>query len=57
MLQATHLFIKQILGFGEVKGELKNKTKVKVFRRKERYFIANRMLMDMQKAVKSYTSR
>lgn len=44
-------------GFGEVKGELKNKTKVKVFRRKERYFITNRMLMDMQKAVKSYTFR
>ena len=44
-------------GFGEVKGELKNKTKVKVFRRKERYFISNRMLMSMQKAVKSYTFR
>jgi hypothetical protein len=53
----THL--KKLIprGYGEVKGELKNKTKVKVFRRKERYFISNRMLMSMQKAVKSYTSR
>ena len=40
-----------------VSGELKNNTKVKVFRRKERYFISNRMLMDMQEAVKAYTSR
>jgi hypothetical protein len=44
-------------GYGEVSGELKNNTKVKVFRRKERYFISNRMLMDMQEAVKTYTSR
>lgn len=44
-------------GYGEAKGELKNKTKVKVFRRKDRFFLCNRMLMSMQEAVKKYTSR
>lgn len=44
-------------GFGEAQGTLKNKTKVKIFRRKDRFFICNRMLMSMQKAVKYYTSR
>lgn len=44
-------------GYGEAKGELKNKTKVKIFRRKERFFIGNRMLMSMKKAVEYYTRR
>jgi len=44
-------------GYGETKGELKNRTKVKVFRRKNRYFICNRMLMNMQKAVNYYNTR
>jgi hypothetical protein len=44
-------------GYGEAQGELKNKTKVKIFRRKDRFFLCNRMLMSMQKAVKYYTSR
>lgn len=44
-------------GYGEAQGRLKNKTKVKIFRRKERYFICNRMLMNMQNAIKYYKSR
>ena len=44
-------------GYGEAKGYLRNRTKVKVFRRKNRYFICNRMLMSMQKAVRYYNTR
>ena len=44
-------------GFGEAQGKLKNQTKVKIFRRKDRFFICNRMLMSMQKAVKYYEKR
>ncbi|MFA6274485.1 MAG: transposase [Candidatus Paceibacterota bacterium] len=44
-------------GFGDASGELKNKTKVKIFRRKNRYYTSNRMLMTMQEAVKHYTKR
>lgn len=44
-------------GFGETKGFLKNQTKVKIFRRKNRFFICNRMLMSMKKAVNYYNLR
>jgi len=44
-------------GFGDAQGELRNKTKVKIFRRKDRFFIGNRMLMSMKKAVSYYKRR
>jgi len=44
-------------GFGEYKGELKNGTKVKIFRRRNRFFITNRMLLSMQNAVRLYKKR
>jgi hypothetical protein len=34
-------------GYGEAQGRLKNGTKVKVFRRKNRFFVCNRMLWSM----------
>ncbi len=44
-------------GYGNAKGYLKNGTKIKVFRRKERFYASNRMLLDMQQAVKYYIKR
>ena len=44
-------------GYGEAKGKLRNKTKAKIFRRKNRFFIANRMLMSMEEAVNYYKRR
>lgn len=44
-------------GYGSCIGTLKNKTKVKIFRRKDRFFETNRMLFDMQKVVKLYKIR
>lgn len=44
-------------GFGEYQGCLQNGTKVKIFRRKNRFFITNRMLLSMKDAVKLYKKR
>jgi hypothetical protein len=44
-------------GYGSVQGLLKNGVKVKVFRRKNRFFVCNRMLWTMQKAVALYKRR
>jgi hypothetical protein len=44
-------------GYGETQGRLKNNVKVKVFRRKNRFFVCNRMLWSMQKAVRIYKLR
>lgn len=44
-------------GYGSEQGRLKNGTKVKIFRRKNRFFVCNRMLWTMQKAVSLYTRR
>jgi hypothetical protein len=44
-------------GYGEVLGKLKNGVKVKVFRRKSRFFVCNRMTWGMQKAVSLYKRR
>ncbi len=51
--------IKQLIprGYGSEQGRLKNGTKVKLFRRKNRLYICNRMLWDMRKAVEVYTKR
>jgi hypothetical protein len=44
-------------GYGSEQGHLKNGVKVKVFRRKNRFYVTNRMMWDMQKAVEVYTKR
>jgi hypothetical protein len=44
-------------GYGHSEGFLKNGVKVKVFRRKNRFFVCNRMLWSMQKAVALYKRR
>lgn len=44
-------------GYGEAQGKLRNRTKVKIFRRKDRYYLSNRMLMNMQTAVEKYVRR
>jgi hypothetical protein len=44
-------------GYGDTQGKLKNGVKVKIFRRKSRFFVCNRMLWDMQKALKLYKRR
>lgn len=44
-------------GYGSLQGKLKNGVKVKVFRRKSRFFVCNRMLWDMQKAISLYKKR
>lgn len=44
-------------GYGSEQGFLKNGTKVKIFRRKNRLYVCNRMLWSMVKAVKIYTKR
>lgn len=44
-------------GYGSSQGQLKNGTKVKVFRRKSRFYVCNRMLWTMAKAVAVYTRR
>lgn len=44
-------------GYGDVQGELKNGTKVKVFRRKNRFFVCNRMQWEMVKVVTLYKRR
>lgn len=44
-------------GYGDTFGELKNGVKVKVFRRKSRFFVCNRMTWDMAKAVNLYKLR
>lgn len=44
-------------GYGSEKGILKNGTKVKVFRRKNRFYTCNRMLRTMIEIVKSYALR
>lgn len=44
-------------GYGSSKGLLKNSTKVKIFRRKNRFYETNRMLWDMQDIVKLYKLR
>lgn len=44
-------------GYGSAQGRLKNGAKVKVFRRKNRFFVCNRMLWGMQKAVSLYKRR
>jgi hypothetical protein len=44
-------------GYGDAKSHLKNGAKVKVFRRKSRFFVCNRMLWDMQKVVTLYKRR
>lgn len=52
--QAMKLIVR---GYGSAQGKLKNKTKVKIFRRKNRLFVCNRMLWTMEKAVAAYTKR
>jgi IS4 transposase len=44
-------------GYGEVIGTLKNGTKLKVFRRKNRFYTCNRMLRSMKDTIKLYASR
>ena len=44
-------------GYGSENGYLKNGVKVKVFRRKNRFFVCNRMTWTMQEAVRVYTKR
>lgn len=44
-------------GYGEAQGRLKNGVKVKVFRRKDRFYVCNRMLWDMAKLVETYKRR
>jgi hypothetical protein len=44
-------------GYGEAKGCLKNGVKIKLFRRKNRFFGCNRMLWTMQKALALYKRR
>jgi len=44
-------------GYGSEKGTLKNGIKVKVFRRKNRFYASNRMLRRMKEVVNAYTSR
>jgi hypothetical protein len=44
-------------GYGSLQGALKNGVKVKVFRRKNRFFVCNRMLWAMQKAISLYKKR
>lgn len=44
-------------GYGDIQGRLKNGTKLKVFRRKNRFFACNRMLWSMQKALSFYKRR
>ena len=44
-------------GYGSSIGKLKNKTKVKIFRRKNRFFETNRMLYEMQDIVRQYKIR
>lgn len=51
--------IKELIprGYGDFQGYLKNGTKVKIFRRRNRFYETNRMLMTMQNIVKLYKSR
>lgn len=44
-------------GYGTFKGKLPNKTKVIIYRRKDRFYISNRMLWTMQKIVSLYKIR
>ena len=44
-------------GFGDYQGYLQNGCKVKIFRRRNRFYITNRMLLSMQDAVKLYKKR
>ena len=44
-------------GYGEVKGTLKNGTKLKVIRRKNRFYTCNRMMRSMKDIIKIYTAR
>jgi hypothetical protein len=44
-------------GYGEAKGTLKNGTKLKVIRRKNRFYACNRMMRSMKDILKIYTSR
>lgn len=44
-------------GYGSTEGRLKNGVKLKVFRRKSRFFVCNRMLWSMQKAIGLYKMR
>jgi hypothetical protein len=44
-------------GYGDTQGRLKNGVKLKVFRRKSRFFACNRMLWSMQKAIGLYKRR
>jgi hypothetical protein len=44
-------------GFGDYQGHLQNGCKVKIFRRKNRFYITNRMLLSMQDAVRLYKKR
>jgi hypothetical protein len=44
-------------GYGSTIGFLANHTKVKVFRRQDRFYISNRMQWDMQKIVETYKVR
>lgn len=44
-------------GYGSQQGTLKNAVKVKIFRRKKRFFVCNRMSWDMRKAIAVYAKR
>lgn len=44
-------------GYGNAQGFLKNGAKVKVFRRKSRFFVCNRMMWTMEKAMSMYKRR
>lgn len=56
-LENAHLTRLIPRGYGELQGRLKNGVKVKVFRRKSRFFVCNRMLWTMQKAISLYKRR
>ena len=44
-------------GFGDYQGYLQNGSKVKIFRRRNRFYITNRMLLSMNDAIKLYKKR
>ena len=44
-------------GFGDYQGYLQNGCKVKIFRRRNRFYISNRMVLSMKDAVKLYKKR
>ena len=46
--------LKRLKGYGAVQGVLKDGSNVKIFRRKNRFFIGNRMGQEMEAVVRVY---